>query len=864
MGEVYLAQDEHLQRPVALKILPNAAAPDAMSAARLTQEARATATLSHPNIAHIYEVGEANGTPFLAMEYVDGDTLDKSAPGKPLPSSEVLEIGIQVADALEEAHHKGIIHRDIKPSNLIRNTRGQVKILDFGLAKLSDRRRLKLVPVLATTRGAPESTLSGHAIGSIPYMSPEQAMAKDLDGRTDIFSLGAVLYELSTGQRAFRGVTAALVFDSILNRTPPAPRTLNPYIDPALDRVIRRCLEKDPALRYQTAADLVGDLRLIQREHVVSGVTQAARQNWKLRVGIAAAALVVVAVASWYASRRNSSGEVLSLRTVPLTTFPGSESHPSFSPDGTQVVFSWNQGKEDDLDLFVKVVEAGTPLRLTNTPETEYSPAWSPDGRYIAFLRQSISAAGFFLIPALGGAERQLTVASANRVGADAPFIAWSPDSKTVALVDRENDLAPLSLYLLDVGSGQKRKLTSPPEKTIGDSMVSFSPDGRSIAFVRAASLAVMDIFTVDVQNGSVRRLTDEKRRIHGMAWNTDDGKLIFSSAREPGVRLWRLSPNGGKPERILGIGDQAGFLTLSAAKHRLAYTRSSIDTNIWRYAMPRAGAAEPEGANIMPSTRMENGPRYSPDGKSIVFTSNSAGSQEIWVAEADGGKPRQLTSFGGPATGSPMWSPDGKWIVFDSRPDSNPDIYIVNIDGSTPRRFTTDATEELMPSFSGDGKWIYFSSKRTGRFEVWKQPFEGSTESVQLTKDGGLHPIESPDGKWIYYTKGLNQAGLWRMATSGGAAEELVLKDLPAGWSSYWSFGKGGIYYILREGIPGGGARYPLHFLDQKTGRDTIVTWLARRPFSSGLSVSPDGKWFLYTQVDTSETEILLVDGFR
>lgn len=862
MGEVYLAHDEVLERPVALKILPPGAAPDAIGVARLLQEAKSAATLSHPNVAHVYEVGEHNGLPFLAMEYVEGETLDKATAGKPLPAGEVTEIARQVADALEEAHAKGIIHRDIKPSNLIRTARGQVKVLDFGLAKLSQRANRKLAPALATTGRPFESTLSGHAIGSIPYMSPEQAMAQDLDERTDIFSLGAVLYELATGRRAFGGVTAALVFDAILNRTPPAPQTVNPQVSEALDRVIRKCLEKDPRLRYQTASDMVADLRLIQRDRAVVDEAEGRKRDRRWMVLALALAIAGIAATAWTIAKKRPEPETVKLHTVPLTTFPGSESHPSFSPDGTQVAFSWNQGKEDDLDLFVTVVGAGSPLQLTKTPETEYSPAWSPDGQHIAFLRQSADRAGFYLIPALGGVERKLSDASVHRVGGDSPFAAWSPDAKTLAIVDRGVESDPLSIFLLDVATGERKRLTTPPEKTVGDSVLTWSPDGSSIAFVRTASIAVQDIHIVELATGEVRRLTNENRRVFGMTWNANDGNLLFTSAKEPGVRLWRLSPKDGKTERVIGLGEGAAFLAYSAKANRLAYTRSSIDANIWLYRMPAAGTPEPTGHSLAASTRMEQGPQFSPDGNRVAFASNRSGAQEIWITNTDGGGVTQLTTAGWAATGSPMWSPDGKWLAFDSRPGGNPDVYVISSDGGSARRLTSEASEEVTPSWSRDGKWIYYSSNRTGRFEVWKSP-AGGGEATKVTSDGGFFGVESADGRWLYYMKALNRAGLWRMPAVGGAEEE-ILPELRTGYSNYWSFGRAGIYYVDREERKGGGARYALHFFDPATKRNAVVTYLARRPFNGSLSVAPDGQQFLYTQVDTSETEILMVDGFR
>ncbi|MBI3681945.1 MAG: PD40 domain-containing protein [Acidobacteria bacterium] len=864
MGEVYLVQDEKLERPTALKLLPAGANSDSETIRRFTQEAKAAAALSHPNIAHIYDAGEHDGMPFLAMEYVEGQTLNSIAEQLPLSNQELLSIARQTADALVEAHSKGIIHRDIKPSNLIRDRRGQIKVLDFGLAKLSAAARIQMASSISSAAPTESGGSGKIAVGSLPYMSPEQALARDINGRTDIFSFGAVLYEIATGRRAFAGQTAAAVFDAILNRTPVAPRLFNPELSEALDRIIRKCLEKDPDLRYQTASDLLADLRLTERDE--SGArTRQAKSRFR-RPGVMAGVALLVAMAAaggWYVSRNKGVEPTEAARTAPLTSFPGSESQPSFSPDGNQVAFSWNQGKEDDLDLYIKVVEAGMPLRLTNTPASEYSPSWSPDGKYIAFLRQTMDSAGFYMIPALGGLERKLSEASPHRVGADAPFINWSPDGKQVVLVDRETPEAPLSIFLLDLEHNQRRRVSSPPAKTLGDSSPVYSPDGASIAFIRTGSLAVQDIYVLNLRDGKEKRLTTDSRRIYGITWNPLDGKILFSSARQARSRLWRIAPGGGTPEPVLGVGDQASFLTISRNGRRLAYTRSVIDTNIWRYKLPLKPVPAPEGEAIMSSTRYEQGPRYSPDGSRIVFSSNRSGALEIWLADSEGVHLNQLTNFNGPPTGSPMWSPDGKYIEFDSRPAGNPDVYVISADGGLPQRMTTEATEEIVPSWSRDGKWIYFASNRSGTFQIWKMPAQGGAAS-QVTQGGGFHGVESPDGKFVYYAKAAqNQPGLWRVP-AGGGKEEPVIEALPPGYWSYWAFGKDGIYYVDREDLEGGGARYPLHFFHPPTRKDRVLTHLARRPFNSGLAVSPDGKWFLYTQVDQSETDIMMVDGFR
>jgi Tol biopolymer transport system component/predicted Ser/Thr protein kinase len=855
MGEVYQAYDTKLGRVVALKIIRRDVADDPDRMRRFQQEARAVAALNHPNVAQIYDIDESDGMRFIVMEYVEGTTLAARIFESPLDPDTIVELSIQLADALGEAHSKGITHRDIKPGNIILTPRGNAKVLDFGLAKFADAR----LQVTSTI------TSPGVVVGTTEYMSPEQALGHVVDHRSDIFSLGTVLYEMATGKRAFSGKTQAAIYDAILNRPPVSPRELNPEIPEDLERVILKAVEKDRELRYQSASDLKADLKRVRRDSASERqkpAVQTTRAKFavaSLIIAILVAGATAVGVYFFMASSKTVSAN---LRLEPLTTFPGIESQASFSPEGNQVAFSWNGEHEDDWEIYVKVVGAGTPLRLTTNPATDSSPAWSPDGRYIVFLRQSEDSAGFYMVPALGGLERKLSDAHAHRIGVDSPFVAWSPDGKTLALVDREAAEGPLNLYLLSPETAGRQRLTFPPDKWLGDSSPAFSPDGRSIAFLRTISAAVQDVYVVSVSGGEPRRLTNENRRIYGLAWDTSRNQLIFSSNRSTSARLWRLSPSGGSLEPISEIGDGASFIAISRQGNRLAYTRSVTDTNIWRYPLGNSKAHDVP-SRLISSTRHELGPQYSPDGNRIVFNSSRTGPLEVWICDQEGANAYQLTNFNGPATGSPRWSPDGKHIAFDSRPGGNADVYTIASEGGNPARLTTEPSDDIVPNWSGDGQWIYFASNRTGTFQVWKMP-RGGGDAVQVTNEGGFHAAESPDGKYLYFTKGLNLPGLWRIPVAGGK-ESQVLKTLRAGYWAYWAVVDDGIYYLEREeSSPGGTPKYELRFLNLTTGKQSIVTPLEKRPYSSGLALSPDRRWFLYTQIDTSDTDIMLVENFR
>ena len=433
MGEVYRARDARLDRFVAIKVLPADKLTDPERKRRFVQEARAASALNHPNIVTIHDIGTEDGVEFLAMELVVGKTLDDLTPRDGFRIPELLRYAVQAADALAKAHAAGIVHRDLKPGNIMVTGDGLVKVLDFGLAKL----------VQSSAghdddggRTVSPATDAGLIVGTAAFMSPEQAEGKPVDARSDIFSFGAVLYEMATGQRAFRGDTAMSTISAILRDEPKPVSAVRADVPAELERVIKRCLRKDPARRFQTMADLKVALEELKEESdsgTLVGVPRAAalpaRSSMRTMVLVVGSAVLLAgAVAGWFVTRKTAAPAAAMRRPVPLTSYPGSELQPSFSPDGSQVVFSWNGEKQDNYDLYVKVVGPGAPLRLTTDAGVDFSPKWSPDGRTIAFARGfSDGTQSIMLIPALGGPER--TLDRFRRIRPDV-VLDWSPDGK--------------------------------------------------------------------------------------------------------------------------------------------------------------------------------------------------------------------------------------------------------------------------------------------------------------------------------------------------------------------------------------------------------------------------------------------------
>jgi serine/threonine protein kinase len=429
MGVVYKARDTHLDRFVAIKVLPAEKVADPERKRRFVQEAKAASALNHPNIITIYDIDQTNGIDFIAMEYVAGKTLEVQIPRKGLRLSEALKYAVQIADALEAAHAAGIIHRDLKPGNVMVSESGAVTVLDFGLAKLIDKHEISELEKTLQTEGD-RHTDEGTILGTVSYMSPEQAEGKKVDGRSDIFSFGALLYEMVTGRRAFQGDTKLSTLTAILREDPKPPSQIVEDLPTEAERIINRCLRKDPGRRWQTMADVRIALQELKEESdsgklgKVPIPPRGRRPSLAWTAGLLAL-LGAAAVAVWF-YRSTTNAPEAPLTVVPLTSYPGSESGPSFSPDGNQVAFSWDGEKQDNFDIYIKLIGPGKPLRLTHDPASDSNPAWSPDGRSIAFLRELPGGkAAVLLIPALGGSERKLAEVH-NQTDFGAFGLAWS------------------------------------------------------------------------------------------------------------------------------------------------------------------------------------------------------------------------------------------------------------------------------------------------------------------------------------------------------------------------------------------------------------------------------------------------------
>jgi Tol biopolymer transport system component len=634
------------------------------------------------------------------MEHVAGKTLDQRIPRKGMKLEDALKIAIQVTDALSRAHSAGIIHRDLKPSNVMVTDEGLVKVLDFGLAKLTE---VGSEGGEAVTRES--LTEEGIILGTVSYMSPEQAEGKKVDARSDIFSFGAVLYEMLSGRKAFEGDSKVSTLAAIVKQEPKPIRQLVAATPLDLEKIINRCLRKDPARRFQHMGDVKVEIEELKQESdsgalaEVMPTARRVRHPWLWT--LVALVILAISVSTWmfrWTAKKPASAPEL----IPLTSYPGIERLGNFSPDGNQVVFSWNGENQDNFDVYVKLIGSPTPMRLTTDPADDVSPAFSPDGRSIGFFRVSQDHRTFIVIPAIGGPERVVSNINSDEYiqqhpAAIQPRFAWFPDG---------NWIVTNGLELLSIVSGETRNLTAPPNKSYWPAL---SPDGRTVAFSRSAQLLGLEIYLLDLTEdlkpeGEPRRLTSLKAFSFYPVWSPNGPEIIFSSSNTGGPffssSLWKVSTFGGKPEQLPYGAGEACCLVTSRNGNRAAYERDLNDSNIWRLSLLGPGVADGLPTRLIASTKADEAPQYSPDGKRIAFNSVRTGVNSIWVCDADGSHAIELFSRTGATPGTPRWSPDGEQIAFDFDPEGNiPDIYVIRTSGGKPIRLTTDPAYDAAPS---------------------------------------------------------------------------------------------------------------------------------------------------------------------
>jgi serine/threonine protein kinase len=699
MGVVYKAEDLKLKRIVALKFLPQHLTSTADEQARFLQEAQAAATLNHPNICTIHAIEEHDGRQCIDMEFIDGPILRQKIPMKNV--NEVIAVAIQIGEALQEAHGKGIVHRDIKADNIMVNSKGQVKVMDFGLAKL---------------KGSMKLTRTSSTVGTLAYMAPEQIQGGEVDGRSDIFSFGVLLFELLTGKLPFRGEHEAAIMYSIINEEPESALVSRPDLSPEILHIIAAALEKNPDERYQSVSEMIRDLRRFQKQTskvsrkslaempvmTQATATYPAQQHemppplvlsagieksslfpvWK--IGTAVGVLAVIGMLAYLAFiRKTGSSETavpLQAKFNQLTDQAGAEVYPDISPDGNFIIYSRVEG--DYSNIYLQRRNGGNPINLTKETKTDNLEAsFSPDGQSIAF-RSSRDGGGIFIMGATGESVRRLSSTGFNP--------AWSPDGSQIVAGSEDVELpfgrrTVSSLSIINVSTGEKRQISK------GDAVQpSWSPHNKRIAYWGLPiGSGQRDIWTIGIEKGDTVRVTNDVPLDWNPIWSPDGQYIYFSSDRSGSLNLWRIP-----------IDEETGKVL---------------------------GALEP----ITTPARMNVQMKISKDGKHIVYAAMERRSN-LFSVDFDPktfsvrSQPRALTE-GSKDFNSQCISPDGQWLVCRGTSGIQEDLYIMKADGSEMRQLTNDIYRDRGPRWSPDGKKISFYSNRTGIYEAWSINADGS-----------------------------------------------------------------------------------------------------------------------------------------
>ena len=548
--------------------------------------------------------------------------------------------------------------------------------------------------------------------------------------------------------------------------------------------------------------------------------------------------------------RQTAPKTITTTKITPFSGATGRENMPAFSPDGKQIAFSWNGGEGfDNSNIYVRLVGAAEPVRLTDNEFNDQYPIFAPDGNSIAFVRSFPDYGEVILIPALGGAERRIA-----RLFSGNYSISFAPDGQSIAVIDTENSTGDESrqyaVYIINLQTGERRRVTNPGEFA-GETTPRFSPDGKSIAFVRVFADKNQDLFVVQAAGGEAEQITFDKTIIHSLAWDADGRNIFFVSYRggtQPNI--WRVSANGGEVSEVTATsGRDISNVAVAPDGKTLAFIEHNRNADIWRVS-----ANQPSPRKFAASVYSEQDASFSPDGLRVVFASNRTGKYAIWLADADGKNLRQLVDAPF-SVGEPRFSPDGAQIVYRGLADENPDIYIVPVEGGAARRLTENAGRNSAPTWSADGKEIYFTSNRTGEANIWKVSATGG-EAVQITRNGAFQAFAAPDGKTVFYIKQISPSELWRVPANGGA-EEFMTEFTRAGFTGSCAMTKKGIYFFARDLKNFLQIKF-YDFADEKI-KDLAQDYQIPENTFGNLDATDDGSIFLYSLLDQNASSIML-----